>query len=318
MLDLFGPDFDREAMGERLAGMAAKGAWVGTSSWKYPGWLGLLYDRSRYEARGRYSERRFEEECLAEYALFFRSVCVDAGYYKFPDARYLEKLCSQVDAGFRFTFKVTDTITLQRYPKLPRFGTHAGLVNPHYLDAEYFVDHYLKPLVPHRQQVGVLIFEFSEFRPGDAAAAEQFLLVLDEFLGALPRGWNYGVEIRTPGFLQSTYFALLRRHNVAHVYNQWTRMPSAEEQLALTGSDTADFAAARLLLTPGRAYEEAVQDFSPYVETREVDRSARHAGRRLIWEVALEQHKPVFVYINNRLEGNALRTIWALTEKPAR
>ena len=60
--------FDRERMAERVADLAVQGVYVGTSSWKYPGWLGQLYDSRRYEWRGKFAESRFKKECLAEYA----------------------------------------------------------------------------------------------------------------------------------------------------------------------------------------------------------------------------------------------------------
>jgi hypothetical protein len=41
--------FSREQFAEQAANLAAKGVYVGTSSWKYPGWCGMLYDRGRYE-----------------------------------------------------------------------------------------------------------------------------------------------------------------------------------------------------------------------------------------------------------------------------
>jgi uncharacterized protein YecE (DUF72 family) len=57
---------------------------IGTSSWKYQGWFGQLYDRARYEYRGRFAEARFNSECLGEYSEVFKTVCVDAAYYTFP------------------------------------------------------------------------------------------------------------------------------------------------------------------------------------------------------------------------------------------
>jgi len=59
---------------------------------------------------------------LAEYAKVFKTVCVDAAYYQFPSAKYLDGLVSKVPADFRFSFKVTDDITLKRFTNLPRFG----------------------------------------------------------------------------------------------------------------------------------------------------------------------------------------------------
>lgn len=50
---------------------------------------------------------------------------------------YLEGLASQVPADFRFGLKVTDEITIRRFPKLPRFGFRAGQPNEHSLDAVF-------------------------------------------------------------------------------------------------------------------------------------------------------------------------------------
>ncbi|MCD6051846.1 MAG: hypothetical protein K0Q55_3255, partial [Verrucomicrobia bacterium] len=50
-----------------LAELAASGVYVGTSSWKYAGWIGQLYDEQRYVYRGKFAESRFERNCLAEY-----------------------------------------------------------------------------------------------------------------------------------------------------------------------------------------------------------------------------------------------------------
>jgi hypothetical protein len=51
---------------------------IGTSSWKYPGWCGQLYDEQRYLTRNKFSETKFERECLMEYAQTVSTVCVDA------------------------------------------------------------------------------------------------------------------------------------------------------------------------------------------------------------------------------------------------
>ena len=58
--------------------LAVNGIFIGTSSWKYRGWTGLLYDEQRYCYRGKFAESRFERDCLAEYAETFKTVCVDA------------------------------------------------------------------------------------------------------------------------------------------------------------------------------------------------------------------------------------------------
>jgi hypothetical protein len=54
--------FDRERLRERLSRLAECGVFLGTSSWKYPGWRGQVYSHDRYVWRGRFSEARFEFE----------------------------------------------------------------------------------------------------------------------------------------------------------------------------------------------------------------------------------------------------------------
>ncbi len=296
----------------RLRELATRNVFIGTSSWKYPGWCGQLYDGQRYLTRSKFSKKRFEETCLEEYAGTFSTVCVDAGYYKFPDGRYLEKLCAQVPDGFRFSFKVTDTITLKQFPNLPRFGSHAGRVNEHFLSASMFRASFLRPCAPFREKIGALIFEFSQFYPRDFEHGRDFVAALDMFLGELPAGWQYAVEVRNKTFLQPEYFEMLHRHGVAHVFNSWSRMPPVREQIGLENSVTTDFVAARFLLTPGRTYEQAVKEFSPYEETKAPDPGARAAGRVLIEKAVAAGKRPSFIYVNNRLEGNALATIGAM------
>lgn len=91
-------------------------------------------------------------------------------------------------------------------------------------------------------------------------------------------------------------------------------MPSVGEQLLIPGSETATgLTAARFLLKPGRKYEQAVEAFQPYERVKEVNDDARAAGRKLIAQGrAAQGRKKTFIYVNNRLEGNALETIAAM------
>ena len=309
--------FDRRNLQESVWRLASLGLFVGTSSWKYPGWQGLLYDKDRYVYRGRYSNARFERNCLGEYAEVFKTVSVDAAYYQFPTGESLEQLTTQVPEDFLLTFKVTDELTLRRFPNLPRFGTRAGQINPHFLDAELFQSAFLGPCEPHRAKVGMLIFEFARFRADDFERGREFVAALDAFLAKLPRGWRYGVEIRNATLLQAEYFAMLASHGIAHVFNSWEGMPSVAEQLDLPGSLTAsDFCGARFLLKPGRRYEEAVKLFSPYDRIKEIYPEGRTAGARLL-QMAAGKKMKAFVYLNNRFEGNALETLLAMIAEAA-
>ena len=309
--------FDRDELRQELAALARQGAFIGTSSWKYPGWQGMLYDRARYVWRGRYSAARFERLCLAEYAEVFKTVGVDAAYYRFPDRPFLESLVSRVPPDFLFALKVTDVITIKRFPALPRFGRRAGQPNEGFLNAGLFASAFLKRCEPFRANIGLLMFEFSRFGPADFPRGREFVEALDGFLAQLPAGWRYGVEIRNRNFLHPDYFAVLARHGVAHLYNSWQDMPPVAEQLTIPESRTTpDFCGARFLLKPGRVYEEAVRQFSPYDRIQDVNPEGRAAGARLIRDtVAAGKPTQAFMYVNNRFEGNALETISAMLEQ---
>jgi hypothetical protein len=52
----------------KLQVLAEKGILFGTSSWRYKGWLGSIYSPSRYQTRNKFSNTKFENDCLIEYA----------------------------------------------------------------------------------------------------------------------------------------------------------------------------------------------------------------------------------------------------------
>src|SRR5260221_826586 len=109
-------------MRHAVAELAANGIFIGTSSWKYDGWFGQLYTPARYEYRGKVAKTRFQRDCLSEYAEVFKTVCVDAAYYDFPHREYLQGLADQEPNDFRFGFKVTDALTIKKFPMLAPFG----------------------------------------------------------------------------------------------------------------------------------------------------------------------------------------------------
>jgi hypothetical protein len=122
--------------------------------------------------------------------------------------------------------------------------------------------------------------------------------------------------MRNKHWLQKDYFDCLARHGVSHVLNSWDAMPPVSEQMLMPGSDTnPGLIAARFLLKPGRKYEEAVKAFQPYDGVKEVNQNAREAGKKLINQGKMSHGtKKTLIYVNNRLEGNALETISAMIE----
>jgi len=305
--------FDRDALAARLKDLATRHIYIGGSSWKYEGWLGQIYSRGNYLVRGRFSQKLFNDTCLREYAQTFPTVCGDFAFYQFPSEEFWRRLFLQTPAGFRFAFKVPEQITCRVYPAHARYGSQAGAENESFLDADLLKESFLRPLAPYRDRTALLIFEFGAFSKKNFANASEFIERLDPFLAKLPPEFRYAVEIRNPDFLERDYFHSLRGHNVAHVFNAWSRMPELRHQMALPESFTANFIVSRALLRQGRSYEEAVQVFSPYTEVKDPNPAVRTSLREMI-RIAQDKQTTAFLFVNNRLEGNAPATIIAITE----
>ncbi len=311
-LPLFDPPpdeggFDRNALASRLRTLAQEGIWIGTSSWKYEGWLGQIYTRELYSTRGRFSQKKFESECLAEYAQTFPIVCGDFSFYQFPTPQYWQRLFGSAPERLHFALKVPEEVTAEVFPKHARYGPRAGTRNESYLNADALAAMFLEPLRAYGARVAVLLFEFG----ARGAGFREFLAALDPFLGRLPEGFRYAVEVRNREYLQPRYFDVLRARGVAHVLNGWTRMPPLIEQAELP--TPAGFTVVRALLRPGRAYEDAVARFQPYNKIGEENPEARTALREWIRRMR-EERRASYIFVNNRLEGNAPETIRAVVE----
>jgi uncharacterized protein YecE (DUF72 family) len=305
--------FDRDGLAARLRELASRQIYIGGSSWKYEGWLGQIYRRERYLSRGKFSRKLFESECLQEYAQTFPTVCGDFAFYQFPTPEFWERLFRQTPAGFQFAFKVPEQITCKIFPIHPRYGPQAGTNNESFLDVRMFHEMFARPLLPYRDKTAVMIFEFGAFNRRGFAELGEFLDRLDPFLAALPPEFRYAVEVRNPEFLEKDYFSCLRSHGVAHVYKAWSKMPELQSQIAIPDSATTDFLVCRALLRRGRVYEDAVATFAPYTEVQDPNPEARDSMRALIRR-AKEEKQMLFLYVNNRLEGNAPTTILSVVE----
>jgi len=88
-------------------------------------------------------------------------------------------------------------------------------------------------------------------------------------------------------------------------------MPPLHEQIVMPGVFPADFTVVRALLRPGRSYEEAVAQFQPYEKVTDENPEARDALRKVIQRMR-EERRAAYIFVNNRLEGNAPETIQAV------
>ena len=275
----------------------------GASSWNYPGWRGLVYHRD-YEGRGA------SARMLEEYAAFplFRTVGIDSSFYAPPTEDVLRSYAERLPPGFPCVSKVWNQLTVHTFSK-PQDKARAGQRNPDFLNPEVFLEAVYEPYQRYfAEHIGPFVFEFQAVGRGSGVTPEVFAMRLDEFFSALPREGQYAVEIRNEEFLTPMYFAVLREHGVAHVFNSWTRMPPIGDQLDLPGSVSGPFIVARALLQQGRTYDEAVDAFAPYDRIQDPSPALRQDLLRLI-ETAVRTRIPAYLLVNNRAEGSAPLTV---------
>lgn len=316
MLPLFdeAPEVDRTELRRRLTALASQRIYFGGSSWKYEGWLGSVYTPERYFVRGRFSKKRFEETCLQEYGEVFPTVCGDFSYYNFPSESFWQNLFTTAPQQLCFSFKAPEMVTVAAFPHHARYGSRAGMPNPGFLDAGLLNDAFLALLRPYAKRVATIIIEFSAFPRKIFEDDTQFVEALNAFLTGLPDDFRYAVEIRNPEFFDHAYLDCLRQHRVAHVFNAWTKMPTLNDQIAVPESLTTDLIVARALLRQGRNYEDAVRSFTPYDRIQDENPELRDALEKLA-QLARLRRVPAYLYVNNRLEGNAPGTIQAVVNR---
>lgn len=291
-------------MDSNLATKLPENILFGTSSWTYEGWRGNIYQRE-YK-----NEKAFRAESLSEYVThpWFRTVGIDSSFYGPPHPKTLERYASQVPSGFSWMAKAWEEVTIPQYAKHKRYGSKAGLPNPHFLNADYFCEGFLSRFDPVKEFCGPFVFQFQTL---GRAEIDLFFEKLEPFLAALPTNYLYATEVRNTDLLRPEYFDILNRHGITHCFNHWTRMPRLLDQMkaaARSGGLQAPFYLARILTPRGVSYAEAVKRFSPYCQLQSPIPEMRADLIRLA-KRAHELNRKAYIIVNNRSEGHAPTTI---------
>lgn len=289
----------------KLAELAAKGIFLGTSSWKYRGWEGLIY-QGGYE-----SEAQFQRQSLREYTSYFPCVGADFTYYAWPSSEMMAYLIESTPENFRFCPKVTNRITMARFPQVSGYGKWAGKENSEFLNAKNFTEQFLKPLEKLNGRLGTIIFEFSSL-------SQEHLPKLKLFFETIPRILPMSVELRSPDLCNEEFYKLLVDLDLSPAFNFWSKMPDIKTQLSLyqcSGGDQQKTPlCARALLKPGRTYDEAVNSFSPYNQIKDIYDEGRQQLTELM-QFAQKHNRKLFLLVNNRFEGSAPHSVGAVVER---
>jgi uncharacterized protein YecE (DUF72 family) len=299
--------------GERVHALARTlppGLHMGTSSWAFPGWAGLVYDRE-------YSLQRLARHGLQAYARhpLLGAVGIDRTHYAPIDARAFATYAGQVPERFRFLAKAHELCTLARFPEHPRYGNHRGQINAQYLDPAYASDQVVAPFATGLgDRAGPLLFQFApqpmELLGGPARFADD----LHAFLSALPRGVLYAVEVRNAALVTPAYARALADAGAIHCINLIPGMPPPLAQWRITASDAAPAVLVRWMLARHMDYARAEEAYRPFGAIVDADPVAVQSIAHLVRSAPA---RPAYVIVNNKAEGSAPLSIVRLAEELA-
>ncbi len=295
-----------------LAAALPERLWLGTSSWHYPGWAGLVWDKL-------YDEGQLSREGLDAYARhpLFNAVGLDRGFYRPLSLAQYADHAGQVPADFRFVVKAPSRVT----DALRRGSGGQGLkTNPDFLDAELAWRDFLAPAGEGLgEKLGALVFQISPLPGawlGHMAPVIERLHDLLRGLRARAPATPLAVEVRDPHWLTPAFVAALKDTGATYCLGLHGKMPPIGDQLPILRALWPGPMVCRwnLNLKHGAyGYEDARDQYSPFDKLVDPDPDTRAALARVI-AGTVGAGQPAFVTLSNKAEGSAPRSVAALTE----
>jgi uncharacterized protein YecE (DUF72 family) len=278
---------------------------LGTSSWSFPGWKGLVY-------AGRSGEQALARDGLRAYAQhpLLRTVGVDKTYYRPAPTEEFMRLAAQVPRDFRFLVKAHESLM---QPAQPLDGWRPAAGAPHrpsrWLDAAFAADEVVAPCVGGlAERCGPILFQFSHLGVRNDAEAERIIDEVGGFIAALPPGPLYAIEWRDRRMLRPSYLAMLSATGASHCYSVHPSMPGPMAQAEVIPVAANRVLCCRWMLHSGLSYEEAKERYAPF------DRIVDPDPASLVAWVRLNRHAAAaglagFVIVNNKAEGSSPRSV---------
>ena len=279
---------------------------LGGSTWSFPGWAGMVWDREYPEA----TLARYGLTAYAKHPLF-RTICIDRSFYRPLSVAQYATYAAQVPDDFRFVVKAPSIVT----DALIRDESGRGMkVNGSFLDPHVALHSCVDPLLQGLGgKLGALVFQISPLpfamldrMPEQIARLQTLLRTIPDIRVAVP-GSVVAVEVRDPQWLTPEFTAALRDAGATYCMGLHAKMPRIAEQLPILRALWPGPLVCRWNLNPlhgAYGYEDAEKQYEPFDRMQDPDVETRLALARVIaGTVSRGQH--AFVTLSNQAEGCA-------------
>lgn len=293
---------------------------LGTSSWSYPGWTGLVWESSA-------SEQTLSRKGLPVYSQhpLLRTVSIDRSFYRPLTASDYARYAAQVPPEFRFMVKAPSLIT----DALVRSDDGRGKEpNPAFLSPELALQEFVAPALEGLgRTLGALVFQLSPLPWNMLDRLPETIERLGRMLSALPAlaplapDGVIAVEVRDPQWLAPDMLPLfasaLREGHATYCVGLHAKMPPLSEQLKLLRKLWPGPLVCRWNLHPIHGpygYADAEKLYSPYDRIHHPEPELHAELARLIQTFA-SHGQNVYVAISNHAEGCAPLSVQSLATR---
>jgi uncharacterized protein YecE (DUF72 family) len=277
---------------------------LGTCSWKFPSWAGLVYSVPRGV---NYLEEYARQYDTVEVDQWFWSR-FDLGEVRLPDPEDVASYRAVVPDDFRFTIKAPNSVTLTHLYQQEKGDPL--VVNPSFLSPA-LMGTFLGLIEPLDDVLGPIMFQFEYLNRQKMTSQAQFQRRMLAFVQRLPAGYPYALEVRNGQYMNKAYFAFLQDAKLFPVLIQGYWMPSVWEVYAAHREAIRQQGTAVIrLLGPDRQEIEELTG-------KRWDRLAAPKDEELPRIVDMVQDllhagTEVYINVNNHYEGCAPLTIQRL------
>ena len=288
---------------------------LGTSSWFFPGWRGLVYE-------GVYPQTALSKKGLAAYAQIplLRTVSLDRTFYAPITTVEYARYAAQTPDHFSFVVKAPALVC----DAVIRDEEGRGKVpNPHFLDSAIAAREFVVPCLEGLgAKAGPLVFQVSPLPRGLVAEGAAVVERMAAFFSALPRKLGkleplYALELRNPELLTPRLMRMLGDQGVRYCVGLHDRMPEVERQetaLAVLDGEAPGDLVVRWNLHRGFLYQAARQRYEPFDKLVDEDPESRGVLARMAAK-AFRGGRKVWITANNKAEGSAPLSLAKLAEE---